>query len=342
MISIIDPHIHLFDRSHGEYAWLKCLPTEHARKIARDFGPADIQLKAPFKLEALVHIEAGFDNERPWRELENIERKLATYAHSTISADASCNKPLELSPLSAKTHNQGLAPQRIALKSAGCIDLTERPAVFARTLTKLLNHRSLAALRHILDDDAVATLQHPNTLSNLAQLSNSKTCVRKQGIESGLLFELQMNVSDSHAVDALVGILYRLPNLEVVLNHAGFAPIGGGHANLGLLNKMQWQLNLARLSALPNLFIKCSGWEMTSNGQSTPSYNDSDLVSVIQHVIACFGAQRIMFASNFPLVRYEYEYQAYWMMMSRLARRCNLDVEQVCFENAKRIYNIAL
>lgn len=68
-MTIIDPHVHLFSLSRGEYGWLKpenppCWREKAA--ICRDVSEFEL---GAMNLGGYVHIEAGFDNARPWREV---------------------------------------------------------------------------------------------------------------------------------------------------------------------------------------------------------------------------------------------------------------------------------
>lgn len=69
---IVDPHLHLWQLNHGHYHWLRQQnPPNWPEKslLQQDFLVEDLHLAAPFRLAGLVHIEAGFDNTRPEREL---------------------------------------------------------------------------------------------------------------------------------------------------------------------------------------------------------------------------------------------------------------------------------
>lgn len=139
-MKFIDPHVHFFDRAKGEYHWL-CAdhPPWWPDKalIARDFSPEDILSKLPKHMTCLgfVHIEAGFDNAQPWREIAWLE--------STI-----------------------IQPFR----SIACIDLTIAPSEFEKQLSTLTTFQSVVGVRHILNEVCDVILNAPNTQKNLALL----------------------------------------------------------------------------------------------------------------------------------------------------------------------------
>ncbi|MCC5853606.1 MAG: amidohydrolase, partial [Alkalimonas sp.] len=62
MLDIIDPHLHVWQLSAGDYHWLRPNNTPHWPEKAvlqQDFLPANLALQSPFRLLGAVHIEAG-------------------------------------------------------------------------------------------------------------------------------------------------------------------------------------------------------------------------------------------------------------------------------------------
>lgn len=130
MIPIIDSHLHLFELSKGKYTWLKPEnPPYWSDKpiICRDFSEQNLQVGESRQIEGFVHVEAGFDNEQPWREIEWLE--------STVT---------------------------LPFKSIACIDLSFSPGQMIDCLNSLSQFESVVGVRHILDDDAesLLTTQH--------------------------------------------------------------------------------------------------------------------------------------------------------------------------------------
>lgn len=138
-MKIIDPHLHLFELEQGQYGWLR--PDNPPRwpdkkVIQRNFTERDLQLSTDIDLAGFVHIEAGFDNDQSWREVEWLEK--------TIS------KPF---------------------KSIACVDLTWPIEQFKAAMIKLQEFSSFVGVRHILDDDCLEILTHANAKQNLITLA---------------------------------------------------------------------------------------------------------------------------------------------------------------------------
>jgi len=117
---IIDPHLHLFNLQRGDYAWLKPQnPPFWSDKhlINKNFIEADILLSPPNQLAGFVHIEAGFDNHQPWREIDWLQQ------HCTLP-----------------------------FKSVAFADITT--STFVEHLEQLKQRNSVVGIRYILDDQA--------------------------------------------------------------------------------------------------------------------------------------------------------------------------------------------
>jgi len=141
-VHIIDAHLHLFDLAKGDYHWLKSEnPPYWSDKyiIQQDFTEGDFKLSATDKLTGFVHIEAGFNNLKPWREIAWLEDQ--------------CQFPF---------------------RSVASIDLTLTTAEFSSQLEKLLSFKSVVGCRYILDESAEELLNEPNTLVHLKLLANQK------------------------------------------------------------------------------------------------------------------------------------------------------------------------
>lgn len=303
MTQIIDPHLHLFDLNRGEYQWLQSSNPPYwpdKAVINRNFAPTDLVLSSTQRLAGFVHIEAGFDNEQPWREIAWLE--------------------------SAFT-NSGIPN----FKTIACVDLILEPTKFEQQLNKLLTFSSVVGVRHILDGDAVEILTSPFADSNLNLLS-----------KHSLIFELQIPITDEAAVDLVISKFKALSNLAVVINHAGFPPIAPPSGELVVeslgdsSNEAQykrWRNSLSLLAQLPNVFIKCSGWEMGAR-----QYTAKQVAEVVLEVIKVFGEDKVMLASNFPLTLFTHSYEKLWQLYQDQLGLNRLQFERLAYRNAKRIY----
>ena len=85
--------------------------------------------------------------------------------------------------------------------------------------------------------------------------------------------------------------LKQLPELMAVVNHLSKPDIAGG--------KWQpWASQIEELAHLPNVYCKLSGMVTEANAST---WTPSDLSPYIKHVSEMFGAERIMFGSDWPV-----------------------------------------
>jgi len=139
-MKIIDPHLHLFDLTKGEYSWLK--PENppfwpDKKVITRNFIVDDLQLVAPLSLAGFVHIEAGFNNEQPSQEITWLES------------------------LNTQT----------PFKSVAYIDITLASSKFIEHIAMLQSFKSIVGCRHILGDDIERIITQPQVRKNLALIA---------------------------------------------------------------------------------------------------------------------------------------------------------------------------
>lgn len=147
-MKIIDPHLHLFNLAEGQYGWLQPENPPYwddKPRICRDFSEQDLVLPSSVTLGGFVHIEAGFDNHNPWREIAWLEK--------------ACTTPL---------------------RTIGCVDLTLPKSAFDMQIAALTGYKSLVGVRHILDDDAIALLSNAQVLQNLATLEKERLIFEAQ------------------------------------------------------------------------------------------------------------------------------------------------------------------
>ncbi|AXT37972.1 amidohydrolase [Alteromonas sp. BL110] len=169
----VDPHIHLFALDEGQYNWLK--PTNapfwaDKKSIAKNTTEAMLHRASLGQLCGFVHIEAGYDNSRPWREIAFLER------HCTLP-----------------------------FRSVGCIDLAANSV--GSHIDKLALYPSVRGLRHILDNDAETLLRAPKVkwaLSHMASRGLSfeaQLNIANSNAVSALLNVLEQNPALKVAID---------------------------------------------------------------------------------------------------------------------------------------------
>ncbi|WP_019029415.1 amidohydrolase family protein [Colwellia piezophila] len=324
-VHIIDPHLHLFDRSSGDYHWLKSQnPPFWPDKsiIQKNFSIDDLTnslaIAGNINLSGFVHIEAGFDNAKPWRELEYLENS---------SLD---NLAIESVPYPKS-------------RTVASIDLLASPLDFNNTLDKLQQHASMIGARHILDEQAYSILSNQNAQQNFASLNKI----------TDFIFELQLSLADDSANKVMPLLIQTIANnsqLRFIINHAGLPP-KKTPTTLYSNDWRLWKKHISELAKYPNVFIKCSGWEMADR-----QYQMSWFSAVTNFCIETFSIERVMLASNFPLcllgkrlgeaLGYKLgnkSYADYWqdILESSVIKQCSENEKSaLLYDNALGIYKI--
>lgn len=204
-----------------------------------------------------------------------------------------------------------------SVRSVGHIDLLLAPEQFATALHQLQQRTSLVGIRHIFDTDIARLATNPNTLENLQLIA-----------KHDLHFELQIELQYESTQPLSLALISSLPTLNFVLNHAGFCPIDPSDNDYD--NEIG---KLATLAKCPNLSVKASGFEMVNRQFST-----EHAARLIARLCDYFGDERVMLASNFPLITLSRTYSDYWTEMTEALSRSQLPLQRLVCENAKRIY----
>lgn len=235
-------------------------------------------------LDAHVHLWDLAARPQPWTaqfpalqrsfllsELESVLDEHGTDAAVVVQAGDSTDETLDLLALAATT------PRLVGV--VGWADLA-RPDV----------HRSLAALRTAAGGGKLVAIRHqlqaepdPHYLARPG-VRNGLTAVA----EAGLAFDV---VVSPWQLPLVTDTAAALPGVRFVLDHAGKPPIASGDLRA-------WRADISRLAELPNVAIKVSGL-VTEADWAT--WTQADLAPVIDHVLACFGTERTMAGSDWPV-----------------------------------------
>jgi L-fuconolactonase len=141
-----------------------------------------------------------------------------------------------------------------------------------------------------------------------------------------------------------------VPGTTMVLDHFG-SPLGVG-SFAGRHDEIfeTWCADIADIASLPNTVAKLGGLAMPDNGfgfheAEAPPTSDELLAAQrrwYEHAIDCFGPERCMFESNFPVDRLSLSYGVYWNAMKKLASQFTENEQSAMFaETARRVYSLA-
>jgi L-fuconolactonase len=126
--------------------------------------------------------------------------------------------------------------------------------------------------------------------------------------------------------------LRRHPTLRVVLDHAGKPDIAGGAFD-------PWARQIERLARTTSAYCKLSGL-LT---QAYVGAGTAELDAFVEHIFSCFGAERVMWGSDWPVVTLRAPYREWLNMALALVRRHAAEHEDAVFSrNAINFYRLDL
>jgi predicted TIM-barrel fold metal-dependent hydrolase len=140
-----------------------------------------------------------------------------------------------------------------------------------------------------------------------------------------------------------------VPDTVMILDHFG-TPIGiGRYADRRDAIFDDWQRDIADIARCENVVAKLGGLAMPDNGfgwngAERPPTSDEFVAAqgrYYRHTIECFGAERCMFESNFPVDRMSLSYRVLWNGFKKLVRECSDDEREALFAGtATRVYRL--
>lgn len=144
--------------------------------------------------------------------------------------------------------------------------------------------------------------------------------------EWGLRFDLCMRPND---IGDAVRMVEAAPQTRFILDHCGNGPVYGDRA--------QWQRDIDRLARHDRVMCKISGIV----AQARAEWRPEALAPVINHCLAAFGPDRVMFASDWPVCTRKATLRQ-WIeaLRSIVSERPAAEQRKLFHDNAARFYEI--
>ena len=130
---------------------------------------------------------------------------------------------------------------------------------------------------------------------------------------------------------AVVELVRRCPEVTFILDHGGKPGIKAGLTE-------PWRAQLRDLAALPNVVCKLSGLATEANHAT---WTPADLRPYVDHLLACFGPERTMFGSDWPVSTLAIPYPSWVEVVDAvLAGIPESQRRQIYVTTAERVYRI--
>jgi L-fuconolactonase len=201
----------------------------------------------------------------------------------------------------------------------GWVPLAE-PDAATKSLDELAGHGKLVGIRHLISNEPDPKwLLQPQVIESLGLLSAMRLAFDAIPITAAQL-------------ESVLETARRLPDLAIVINHLGQppAPEQGWEP---------WASQMARAAECPNVSVKLSaGLALVLKWR----WSTGELRRYSDHVLKCFGAKRVMAASNWPVVLIGGSFRDVWQgTRDLIAELSESERADILGGTAERVYRLA-
>ena len=315
-IPIIDPHHHLWNRSDGRYM---------ADDLQADIESGHNIVSTVFVECSSMYREDGPEQFRPVGETEFVNAVAKEYGKQ----------------------NSGVVPRRVCEGIVGHADLT-----LGGKVDEVLEAHIDAAperfrgIRHSVSWDASEEVRNANINPPRGLLGDKQF---RDGVRRLSAHNLSFEAWLYHPqIPELTELARACPEVTIVCDHFG-GPLGiGPYVEMRSEIYRKWQGDISALSECPNVFAKLGGLNMAINGfrwhkRLTPPTSEELAANkhYYLHTIDCFGPERCMFESNFPVDKISCSYGVLWNSFKRMVGHLTRKQKAELFHGtAARVYRL--
>lgn len=195
----------------------------------------------------------------------------------------------------------------------------DRPDEAARKLAQYAQNRLFKGVRHLIHDEA-----------------DPDWVVREEVIEGlkvlasfGMSFDM-VAVFPNH-LKHVPTLAEKVPGLHMVIDHLAKPPIRGGEWE-------PWASQLARAASYPGVYAKISGLNTAADWES---WTSESFRPYIHFAIERFGADRLMYGSDWPVCTLAGDYAKVWRETKRALADCSKrELEAIVGGTATAFYRL--
>lgn len=184
-------------------------------------------------------------------------------------------------------------------------------------LAQYRGQEKLKGFRHIVQAEPDGFLLQPDFVRGVATIGRA-----------GYVYDLLVY---HHQLPRALAFLERLPEQRIVLDHIGKPGIRKREFE-------EWANTIRQFASFPEVYCKLSGLVTEAGGQA---WKPDDFTPYLEHVVACFGIDRILFGSDWPVCLVAASYATQLDVITRFTEPfSDVDKQKVFGENAERFYNL--
>ena len=184
-------------------------------------------------------------------------------------------------------------------------------------IEKLANNPFVKGLRRLIQYESTDFCIEPEFVSGVRMLS-------RYGLSFDIcIFHPQLSNT--------IRLVEQCPDVQFVLDHIGKPDIKNQLFD-------PWKQEIKRLATLPNVCCKISGMVTEADFKT---WMPTDLQPYIEHVITCFGFDRVMYGSDWPVATQASSYLLWFRTLKNAVSGCSAEEQQKLFQsNGSRFYRL--
>lgn len=253
-------------------------------------------------IDAHHHFWRTAEQEQPWRQAhhQQLERDFEPHDLMPELDRAGIDGTVLIQSVDEAAENQRLidyAAHPRVLGVVGWLPLQDQLA--ARAELDRPAPRKLAGVRCLIADDPLKWLSDPEAVKLFGDLA-----------DRGLSWDVVPITAQQ--IEAIVELAEAVPELRIIVDHLGRPPLERG-------GWQPWAGQLQRLASCPSVAVKISvGIDALS---AWDHWETQVLRPYVDHLLEQFGPERLMLASNWPVVLLGTDYQTAWHDLAALLAR---------------------
>jgi len=309
---VVDAHMHLWDPDHLPRKWLGGIPLLNKPHLT---STVDEEAKIPPKtsasfvppnIEAIVYVETDVPPAYSLLETEWVVSKLA-------AEDKRIQGIVASAPLEDGDDVRKFLEALVRIGKGGTFGGSNDAQ--GRQLVK--------GVRRLIQSESAEFCVQPSFVRGVKMLA-----------EYNLSFDICCRPSH---LDNVILLVSECPDTHFVLDHMGKPTISPSDAGFE-----HWSNMITNLAKLPNVYCKLSGLVVEAHATSGSAWKPADLQRYASHVFQAFGTSRVMFGSDWPVMKVAGVSYNEWLDIAASLVSSLTDEEKrlVWNGNAKKFYKL--
>jgi predicted TIM-barrel fold metal-dependent hydrolase len=189
---------------------------------------------------------------------------------------------------------------------------------FKSYLDQIAGHRKLKGIRRVLHTQPDEVGEGAMFINNVASLSGH-----------GLSFDICVL---ARQLPIAIQLVSKCPDVVFILDHCGVPQVKEQNLN-------PWRSYIAEIARFPNVSCKISGIVAYADPKG---WTTEDLRPFVEHAIASFGWDRVLFGSDWPVCTLSATYQQWVQALQAITDAAGeVNQSKLFYDNAVRIYRLS-